>query len=112
MVVIYAIDGRHLAAFLRGRKDGVNKPNRTECTHLFLPGGLHSLARITLDPEEENRVPKGMPPRHVPSIVWAPLSTVKQRRSWPAFLTRVTACVAPRRSIRKERAEKRIGEYG
>ena len=30
----------------------------------------------------------------------------------PAFLTMVTACVASRRSIRKEWAEKRSGAYG
>ena len=32
--------------------------------------------------------------------------------AWFAFLTKVTACVAPRSSIRQERVEKRIGEYG
>ncbi len=30
----------------------------------------------------------------------------------PAILTKVTACVAPRRLIRQERAEKRSGDYG
>ena len=30
----------------------------------------------------------------------------------PGFLTKVTACVAFRRSIRKERAEKRSTAYG
>ena len=30
----------------------------------------------------------------------------------PGFLTMVTVCVASRRSIRKERAEKRSGDYG
>ena len=59
----------------------MNKQNRTECTHIFLPGGLPKLARLTLDPKAENGVPKGMPSRHVTSIVWAPLPTVKQRRS-------------------------------
>ena len=34
------------------------------------------------------------------------------RQLSPAFLTKVTVCVAPRRSIREERVEKRIREYG
>ena len=34
------------------------------------------------------------------------------RRVQSAFLTTVTACVAPRRSIRQERAEKRSWSYG
>ena len=51
-----------------------------ELHHLFLPGGPHRLARFTLDLNAANGVPKGMPPRHVASIVWAPLPTVKQQR--------------------------------
>ena len=33
-------------------------------------------------------------------------------RPWPGFLPNVTACVASRRSIRKERAERHSGAYG
>ena len=40
------------------------------------------------------------------------LKTLNPLAPLPAFLTRVTVCVAPRRSIRQERAEKRIREYG
>ena len=51
-----------------------------------------------------------------PPVLYSHLTTASlmsnSRRGQPGFLTNVTACVASRRSIRKERAEKRSGAYG
>ena len=47
-----------------------------------------------------------------PEIFFLTARDHARRPSWPAFPARVTACVAPRRSIRQERAEKRSGDYG
>ena len=62
------------------------------------------------------RLPESKRRPRKPPVLYSHLTTASlmsnSRRGQPGFLTNVTACVASRRSIRKERAEKRSGAYG